>query len=146
MNCIISALFNGKKYKLEKIWLQHLLLWAFQDHSDDTLLYKRIYLSLLFSDLYRKTQILFSSFSYVEVLLSVLLTFKTSECKNASNVSLIDSYLCKMFSYRFPQPWSGWPDDFAAVLLALPHVLQSWLALVWTVQRQHALLRSRPGH
>lgn len=38
----------------------------------------------------------------LKILLSVMLTFKT--CKNASDVSLIDSYLCEMFSYRFPQP------------------------------------------
>lgn len=51
-----------------------------------------------------------------------------------------------MFSSRFPQPSPGRPDDLAAVLLALPHVLQSRLALVRAVQREHALLRPRPGH
>lgn len=65
--------------------------------------YIRECLSLLFLDLYRKTQIFFFLvLAVLKILLSVLLTFKT--CKNASDVSLIDSYLCKMFSYRFPQP------------------------------------------
>lgn len=64
----------------------------------------------------------------------------------APDVSTKDSHLHKMISYRLPQPWPGWPDDFAAVLLALPHVFRAWLALVSTVQQQHALLRTWHGH
>lgn len=47
---------------------------------------------------------------------------------------------------RIQEPTPGWPDDPAAVLLALPHVFQSGLEVLPTVQRQHALLRSRPCH
>lgn len=60
--------------------------------------------------------------------------------------SLRTRICAKTFSSRFPQPAPGRPDDLAAVLLALPHVLQSWLALVRAVQREHALLRPRPDH
>lgn len=47
---------------------------------------------------------------------------------------------------RFQEPSPGRPDDPAAVLLALPHVLRPGLEVVPTVQRQHALLRTGPRH